>query len=141
MGYRWMAGLLAALGAVGTMGAQAAQFNCDSDLPDLGNASCATLVGDLVPPRFTQAYPAGAYRIVLMAASARYDDGGVSGYALAGVVPEGAGYPDDPVIIQFRSSGRHDDAALAIKEKSTLRSAVALLMKNLNVAAPARKHK
>jgi len=139
MAKQWIAVLLMA-GAM--WNAEAVDFNCSGRLPDMAGVRCDTLVGDLVTKRFKEKYPASTYQIVLMADSAYYDDGSMSGYVLAGLAPQaGDQYPDDPMVIQFREPQALKGQALFNREKALIRSAVNDLMRELGVVAMASKKK
>ena len=140
MSYRRMLAVVAAVILAAPV-VHAAEFACASDLPNLGNPPCVALIGDLVTERFAKEYTARGFHIVLMADHTSYTAGGASGFALAGVVPAGASYPKDPVIMHFRDARNFDGAALNDNEKSMLRQSVAALMTKLNVANPPQKRK
>lgn len=115
----------------------AGQFTttCFSDLP-----TCSGLVNDLVTDKFTEAYPADAWEIVILAETHRYETGGAVSYAVVGVArrqPANA-KGDSPSLVpeyRFTSTTRSNDDSKQVTAdaartmtRDTIRSAVSDMM-------------
>jgi len=93
---------------------------------------CAQLIGDLVPSGFGLRFPPDRFEIVLIAGTGSYNDGGATGFAMAGVAPRGRNMLPATVHTEFfQLPAPASDTTMSEAEQDYLRRAVVLSLKRL----------